>query len=567
MRYIKCIVLLACLLAVSSLVGCGKNETAKTTESVASTESSQVQYETKLFDQSYVHEIDVTINEEDWEDLLANPTKKTKYQVDVEIDGEKIENVSFSTKGNTSLSSVASDSESDRYSFKVNFGKYEEGQTYYGLDKLNLNNIYADATYMKDYLSYELFRKVGVDAPLTSYVQLKINGEDFGLYLGIEEIGTSYLSRNNEEESELYKPETARLANMGGPEEGKAPGDGERPEMPENGQMPDEGERPELPENSQIPEEGERPEFPDGEQVRSEGERPEMPEDGNMRSNGERPELPDGEQMPDRNQMGKRFGETSSGAAIVYTDDTIESYSDIFDNAETDVTDEDKQRVIQAIKKLSEGSAEEALDTEEVINYFVAHNFVMNYDSYTGTMLHNYYLKETDGKLSILPWDYNLAFGAFSGAGKGEGGDATSLVNCGIDSPLSGTSEEDRPLWNFIVSNEEYLEQYHESFGQLVEYVNSQEFEKEMNRVYEMIHPYVEKDASAFYSLSEFEQAYDTLLNFCKLRAESVTKQLDGTLSTVTETQDSEDKIDASSINISVMGTQNNRKKSENGVS
>ncbi len=522
MRYIKCIVLLACLLAVSSLVGCGKNETAKTTESVASTESSQVQYETKLFDQSYVHEIDVTINEEDWEDLLANPTKKTKYQVDVEIDGEKIENVSFSTKGNTSLSSVASDSESDRYSFKVNFGKYEEGQTYYGLDKLNLNNIYADATYMKDYLSYELFRKVGVDAPLTSYVQLKINGEDFGLYLGIEEIGTSYLSRNNEEESELYKPETARLANMGGPEEGKAPGDGERPEMPENGQMPDEGER---------------------------------------------PELPDGEQMPDRNQMGKRFGETSSGAAIVYTDDTIESYSDIFDNAETDVTDEDKQRVIQAIKKLSEGSAEEALDTEEVINYFVAHNFVMNYDSYTGTMLHNYYLKETDGKLSILPWDYNLAFGAFSGAGKGEGGDATSLVNCGIDSPLSGTSEEDRPLWNFIVSNEEYLEQYHESFGQLVEYVNSQEFEKEMNRVYEMIHPYVEKDASAFYSLSEFEQAYDTLLNFCKLRAESVTKQLDGTLSTVTETQDSEDKIDASSINISVMGTQNNRKKSENGVS
>ena len=101
----------------------------------------------------------------------------------------------------------------------------------------------------------------------------------------------------------------------------------------------------------------------------------------------------------------------------------------------------------------------------------------------------------------------------------------------------------------------------------IIDYYNSEEFEKEMNRVYEMIHPYVEKDASAFYSLSEFEQAYDTLLNFCKLRAESITKQLDGTLSTVTETQDSEDKIDASSINISVMGTQNNRKKSENGVS
>ena len=68
------------------------------------------------------------------------------------IDGEKINDVSFATKGNTSLTSVASDKDSDRYSFKVNFGKYVDGQTYYGLDKLNLNNIYADATYMKDYL-------------------------------------------------------------------------------------------------------------------------------------------------------------------------------------------------------------------------------------------------------------------------------------------------------------------------------------------------------------------------------------------------------------------------------
>ena len=48
---------------------------------------------------------------------------------------------------------------------------------------------------------------------------------------------------------------------------------------------------------------------------------------------------------------------------------------------------------------------------EEVIRYFVVHNFVCNGDSYTGTMIHNYYLYEEDGRLSMLPWDYNLAYG------------------------------------------------------------------------------------------------------------------------------------------------------------
>ena len=50
----------------------------------------------------------------------------------------------------TSLSSIASDPDTDRYSFKLEFDHYIEGQTCYGLDKLILNNNYADATNMKE---------------------------------------------------------------------------------------------------------------------------------------------------------------------------------------------------------------------------------------------------------------------------------------------------------------------------------------------------------------------------------------------------------------------------------
>ena len=66
------------------------------------------------------------------------------------IDGEAYKNVAIRAKGNTSLTQVASYG-NDRYSFKIEFDHYDDTKTYYGLDKLCLNNIIQDNTYMKDY--------------------------------------------------------------------------------------------------------------------------------------------------------------------------------------------------------------------------------------------------------------------------------------------------------------------------------------------------------------------------------------------------------------------------------
>ena len=102
-------------------------------------------YADKLFDNSYVHRIDVRMTDGDWTELLADPISKTKYAADIVIDGETFSNVSFSTKGFSSLYFVAyGEEESRRYSFKVNFGKLVEGQTYYGLDRLSLNCLFCD---------------------------------------------------------------------------------------------------------------------------------------------------------------------------------------------------------------------------------------------------------------------------------------------------------------------------------------------------------------------------------------------------------------------------------------
>ena len=141
-------------------------------------------YEDTLFDTSRVHTIDIVID--DWDGFIETCESETYSACSVVIDNEAVKNVAIRGKGNTSLSTVKTMG-SQRYSFKIEFDQYESGKNYHGLDKLSLNNIIQDNTYMKDYLAYRLMYEFGVDTPLCSFVYLTVNGEDWGLYLAVED--------------------------------------------------------------------------------------------------------------------------------------------------------------------------------------------------------------------------------------------------------------------------------------------------------------------------------------------------------------------------------------------
>lgn len=150
-------------------------------------------YESRLFDTSRVHTIDIVMD--DWEGFLEGCTDEEYELCAVVIDNESYNNVAIRAKGNTSLTQVASYG-NDRYSFKIEFDHYDSTISYHGLDKLSLNNIIQDNTYMKDYLTYQMMGYFGVDAPLCSYVYITVNGEDWGLYLAVEGVEESFLERN-----------------------------------------------------------------------------------------------------------------------------------------------------------------------------------------------------------------------------------------------------------------------------------------------------------------------------------------------------------------------------------
>lgn len=514
----------------------------------------QAGYETRLFDSSRVHTIEIVM--EDWDSFLDTCENEEYSPCSVVIDNEAYKNVGIRAKGNTSLSSVAAYG-NDRYSFKIEFDCYENQKSYHGLDKISLNNLIQDNTYMKDYLTYQMMGKFGVAAPLCSYVYLTVNGEDWGLYLAVEAVEESFLSRNyGNQYGELYKPDSMQ---MGG---GRGNGGGFEPEDmekfmnrgQENGALSaeaDRAERMELPTGGPVPE---------GMKLPENGELPEGMEMPENRELPERMKPPDIGKMPEGSGgfRGEHGGMPmgSDDVALIYSDEEYGSYKNIFNNAKTDVTDADKKRLIAALKTLNEGEEpENAVDAKQVIRYFVVHNFVCNFDSYTGSMMHNYYLYEEDGKLSMIPWDYNLAFGSFEA-----GSDATGMVNYPIDSPVSGGSVETRPMLAWILEDEEYTRQYHQYFAEfLSECFESGWLEEEISRVKEMIAPYVEKDPTKFCTYEAFETGIDTLRDFCLLRAESVRGQLTGTIPSTQEGQAQDDSslVDASGVSISAMGSMN----------
>lgn len=408
-------------------------------------------YETRLFDPTRVHTIDIVLD--DWEGFLATAQQEEYTACSVVIDGDSLKNAAIRAKGNTSLSTVAALG-SSRYSFKIEFDHYDSAASYYGLDKLSLNNLIQDTTCMKDYLTYRLMGAFGVAAPLCSYAYLRVNGEDWGLYLAVEAIEESFLQRNyGNDYGALYKPDSMNL--------GAGRGNGKDFHMEE---------------------------FP-----QPEGDR-------------------------GRGGFGE-FGAMGSDAKLQYIDDDPESYSTIFDSAKTDVTEADRQRLIASLKALGEGDVESSLDVDAVLRYLVVHNYVVNGDSYTGSMVHNYYLYEKDGRLSMLPWDYNLAFGTF------QGGSAEGAVNDAIDAPLSVTGSGDRPMMDWILQNETYLEQYHQYFTEFLSTVDVQQL---IDTAEELIAPYVQTDPTAFCTYEEFQTGVAALREFCRLRSESVQSQLCG---------------------------------------
>lgn len=492
------------------------------------------EYADRIFNGDIIS-IEISADPDEWQTMLDNAMNEEYISADVTINGTTFSNVGIRPKGNNSLQMVNS-SDSDRYSFKIKFDEYIPDQTCYGLDMLILNNMIGDATYMKEYVTFDMMKSLGINTPYYGYSDISVNGVKWGLYFTLEAYNDSYEQRvSGDESGVLYNVKTVSGAGRGG-----------------NGENGDNSENTDLTqekfknfknfENFDGFDGSERSQFPDMENFEN-SEPPQMP-DAEDPESSELPAVSDSESSFGRgmrnfrgengeNGEGGNFGHGggmgagNSGGSLVYTDDDPASYPSIFENVIGGGTDEDDYaKVIAALKALDSGEdIEEYFDVDEILRYLAVHTFVVNLDSYSSEMAQNYYIYEHNGVLQILPWDYNYAWGAF------QGGSASGTVNFPVDTPVSGVEMSERPLISKLFENEEYLSRYHEYLLMLIkEYFTDGKFNSIINNLDTLIGEYVQSDPTAFFTYDEYKTALEQFKLIGKLRAESVGGQISGTV-------------------------------------
>lgn len=169
----------------------------------------------EAFNPESIENIYVTLIEDGaWEDIISNAVDKEDHEAIVEYKGVTLDSVAFRTKGNSTLSQVATLSSGStgysRFSFKIDTNEYVSGQKLLNHKKLNFNNNYNDPTYMRESISYQVMRDLGLPAPKTSFVNLYINGDLHGLYTMVEAVDKTFLENNfTNPDGDLYKPDDA----------------------------------------------------------------------------------------------------------------------------------------------------------------------------------------------------------------------------------------------------------------------------------------------------------------------------------------------------------------------
>lgn len=404
---------LCSLLLLLTITACtnGTGSTTTTTEATVVSDGEQTLDET-VFPKDKVIDVKITVDKDDFQNMLDNASSEEFKEATVDYNGQVFNNVGLRTKGNLSLISVVNNKDSDRYSLKLSFDEYVN-QTIEGVSKINLNNNYSDASYMREFLTYELAEATGLPTPKYSYVNVYVNGELWGFYLAVEQIGEEYLERNfGNSYGALYK------ANGG------------------------------------------------------------------------------------------------TGSELNWLE-TLKSYTGL----DLKSASSNDDILLKMLDELNNGTDyDSVLDVQEVLKFIALNTVAGNMDSYLSMTKHNYYLYEDDGLFSILPWDYNMSFGGFGGAG------------VLIDEPTSGKLAE-RPLVAKLLAVDEFKEQYHAIIKEMIEgYLADDTLAARVKEISELISPYVKADPSSFYSYEEYEQGITTVLSFASTQVASVTQQLDGTI-------------------------------------
>jgi spore coat protein CotH len=140
------------------------------------------------FDDTTLHNVQLYINSKDLAVLRARYLENINIPADIVIDGTRVRNVAVRSRGLGSRNS-------QKLGLRVDFNFYTRAQQFRGLEAIILDNLWQDASLMREALAMKVFRRMGEAAPREAYCRLSINNQDQGLYALVEEIDPDFAER------------------------------------------------------------------------------------------------------------------------------------------------------------------------------------------------------------------------------------------------------------------------------------------------------------------------------------------------------------------------------------
>ena len=206
------------------------------------------------------------------------------------------------------------------------------------------------------------------------------------------------------------------------------------------------------------------------------------------------------------------------GAELSYRSDNIEDYRGIFDYVKTEnTTDEDKKRLVAVFKKIKEASTPEEIeecfmDFNKVLKILAINKVVSNVDGVTGKTMRNYFLYEENGKIDIIPFDFNFSLGIQVKEYFFRDEDVNDL---GL---IEYTYENHSFLIDIIMEHETFFNRYNEYVKDIQKLMDDINLDEKVDILDINIKQIIQNDTEKFYTYEEYRNGLIELKDFMRKR-------------------------------------------------
>lgn len=204
-----------------------------------------------------------------------------------------------------------------------------------------------------------------------------------------------------------------------------------------------------------------------------------------------------------RSQSGCPKGENAS---LMYLNDSPGCY-DAFYEVEDAAAWKPLLKLIRVLNRVPE-DVEKVLDVDQTLWMHALNNAIVNLDSYTGSLSHNYYLWfDTTGVAHPLIWDLNMAFGGWRRNFSFEVMKDEELIQY---SPLAEFDNPKRPLISKLLQRPLYRKLYVAHYRTIIkEQLENGKWLTDVQAMLKEIDPWVKKDSLKLYTYEDFQQSLD----------------------------------------------------------